>query len=51
MSLYKIIILNQEKVFHLFNVNKTLGEKLVFSQENFIKLFDFLKETYVEKED
>ena len=41
----------QEKVFHLFNVNKTLGEKLVFSQENFIKLFDFLKETYVEKED
>lgn len=41
----------QEKVFHLFSVNKTLGEKLVFSQEQFSKLFDFLKETFIEKED
>lgn len=40
----------QEKLFHLFSVNKVLGEKIVFSQEQFIKLFDFLKETYVEKE-
>ena len=37
-----------EKFLNLFPVKKSLGEFIIFNKENFIKLFNFLKETTVE---
>lgn len=36
------------KVFNIFPMKKSLGEFVIFNKENFVKLFNFLKETTVE---
>ena len=36
------------KVFSIFPMKKSLGEFFIFNKENFVKLFNFLKETTVE---
>lgn len=37
-----------DKLLSVFPVKKSLGEFIIFNKENFIKLFNFLKETIVE---
>ncbi len=37
-----------DKVLSIFPVKKTLGEFIIFNKENFVKLFNFLKETTIE---
>lgn len=37
-----------DKLLNVFPVKKSLGEFVIFNKENFLKLFNFLKETTVE---
>lgn len=37
-----------DKFLSVFFVKKSLGEFVIFNKENFVKLFNFLKETTVE---
>ena len=37
-----------DKLLSVFSVKKSLGEFVIFNKENFVKLFNFLKETTVE---
>lgn len=37
-----------DKLLSIFPVKKSLGEFVIFNKENFLKLFNFLKETTVE---
>lgn len=37
-----------DKILGIFPMKKSLGEFIIFNKENFIKLFNFLKETTIE---